>query len=115
VFIEAGGKIRICERVYSSAPIIGDVETGIDYDLVKKIFIEEYFRMSNQDCQKCWVGRLCSLCYVDAFENKKFNLEKKRKMCRITRELTERDLKLYARLIKIDPRGLDYLAEFKVS
>lgn len=114
VFIEADGKIRLCERIYSTAPTIGDVEKGIDYDLVKRVFVDEYIEMSNRDCAKCWVGRLCSLCYVDAYENKKFSYEKKRNMCRIIRHLVERDLKLYARLIKIDPEGLNYLGDYKI-
>jgi len=114
IFIEYDGKIRLCERMYTFAPIIGDVKNGIDFNLVKKTFVDEYFKMSNRDCSICWVGRLCSVCYVDTFEDKKYSQKKKRSKCSIVKRLTEKTLKLYTKLIKIDPEGLNYLADYKI-
>ena len=115
VFLSVNGDYFLCERVNNLAPVLGNVETGIDYEQMKRIFVQEYSEKSLQDCASCWAHRLCASCYVDGFSNGYFDLKKKRIRCRAHMYTAEKGLELFTTLLKIDPEGLNYIADMDIS
>ena len=115
VFVTVDGNISLCERIHNGAPSLGNIRTGIDIKKMKKIYVEESSTPSLPYCAKCWANRLCRACYVNAYTDEHFDLEKKEKRCKTVLKSVERGLKFYTKLLKIDPEGLNYLADIEVS
>jgi len=62
LFADAFGFFRICERTFGDASIIGDVESGLDYE--KILGILRALRSETAVCESCVAKNMCSLCYV---------------------------------------------------
>ena len=73
-FIDVDGHIHICERISTHAPAIGHVDTGFDFETIKKVYIDNYAEKSLKDCSGCWGLRLCDICYYLAF-NESYTLQ----------------------------------------
>lgn len=74
VFINAGGRFHICEKMSPHFPI-GDVTTGFDIERIRHIltaFNEEVIR---KKCWQCDVWFLCGLCFVHAAREKKIAID----------------------------------------
>lgn len=112
-YISVDGSIMLCERV-GTAPEIGNVATGIEFEKVRKIYVEDYASKSLPLCSKCWAVQLCSLCYAQCFSKGQIDMVLKEKHCRSMREKTLRFLMLYSHLLEINEKGLDYLTEWKI-
>ena len=115
VYVSVNGDFYLCERVNNSAPVLGNVKTGIDYERMKRIFVREYSEESLADCASCWAHRLCASCYVDGYTDGRFDLKKKRKRCRAHIYSAEKGLELFTTLLKIDPEGLNYIEDIEIS
>lgn len=114
LFITADGEMKLCERVGLS-PNIGNVRLGLDADTIEKVYINEYSTKSLDACSRCWLIRLCSICYQQAFFNNSFDIDKKSQYCAMQRMAMEKDLKFYCSLREIDPHGLDYLYDWEMK
>jgi uncharacterized protein len=112
LFITSTGDMKICERI-GKAPDIGDVNNGISLEIIKKNYIDEYSEKSIVKCSKCWLARLCSICYQQAFYNNEVDIAKKEEYCLIQKVAEKESLKYYCILMEIDEKGLDYLYEWK--
>ena len=109
----ANGELQLCERMLGS-PNLGNVANGLDFEKVKKYFIKDYSRESIKTCSNCWGNKLCSICYAHSFHSGNIELERKNGYCySFLRELLE-NIKLNTQLLKINPSGLNYLAEIEV-
>ncbi len=62
LFADAFGFLHICERTFGDASIIGDVESGLDYE--KILGILQSLRSETTACESCVAKNMCSLCYV---------------------------------------------------
>lgn len=62
LFADAFGFFRICERTFGDVAIIGDVESGLDYE--KILHILQWLRSETAVCESCVAKNMCSLCYV---------------------------------------------------
>jgi len=113
LFVEVNGTLRLCERIWD-APALGDVIKGIDIDLVRKIYVNEYAEKSLPMCAECWALNHCKICYIHAFKNGRFDSYMKEMNCRMTRIGIEENLKLYCQLLEIDENGLDYLSDYEI-
>jgi uncharacterized protein len=114
IFVTAKGDFHICERVHG-APPIGNVNTGIDLNVIKKIFVQEYAEKSLMLCSNCWAINLCRICYESCFFNQEINIDKKLGDCRNHRSILLTDLKLFCALLEKNPEGLNYLDNFTVK
>lgn len=62
MFADCNGLIRICERSWADATIIGDVESGLDYERILGIL--KSLRSVTPCCESCIAKNMCSLCYT---------------------------------------------------
>jgi uncharacterized protein len=115
IYVNTEGYIAVCERVHNVLPYIGHIESGVDYDLVKTLFVDGYALNSIAQCSRCWAQRLCGVCYTDGLSEGAEDQKRKAIDCEGVRSSTEEHLKAYSRLLHINPKGLNYLAEMKVS
>ncbi|MBD3329959.1 radical SAM protein [Candidatus Peregrinibacteria bacterium] len=113
LFINVDGKFHVCERIHE-APSIGNVESGIDIDLVKKQYIDDYASLSISFCSNCWALQLCNICYLQRFQNGQLDPANWNKDCNLTRSMILKHLKYYCRLLKKDSQGLNHLAFVKM-
>lgn len=107
LYVNTSGQFLPCERI-GTCPNIGDVDTGISYDLVKKFYIDEYCEKSIAKCSNCWAIRLCSMCYAGRYNEKGFENNTD---CDGTRREIEKNLILYHFLLESHADKLDYLKD----
>ena len=62
LFVDAYGFFRICERTFGDVSIIGDVESGLDYEKILSIL--KSLQSETAFCESCVAKNMCSLCYV---------------------------------------------------
>jgi uncharacterized protein len=115
LFTTVDGTFRVCEKISSEAPTIGNVFNGIDLKAIKSIYIKDYEKISLPTCSKCWAIRLCDVCYIRAFEGGKLDARKKSNVCRVQLNLKQELLKFHCYLLELNPKGLKYLYDFKLS
>jgi uncharacterized protein len=113
-YITATGNIRVCERV-GNAPVIGNVDEGINSEIIKNIYLDEYSEKSIKHCSMCWLVRLCNLCYQQAFYNNKINMINKNKYCLMSKFDAKKTLIYFCSLLEINDKRLDYLYEWEFS
>lgn len=114
LFVSTDGTFRICERISTDAPPIGNIETGVDVDLINSVYIEGYKRVTNPLCSECWATRLCSACYTDIFKDGNLDRDSRESECVYYKKTQERILKYYCTLLETKPKGLDYLYKYKI-
>ena len=95
LFCATDGSFQVCEKV-NPGLTIGHVDRGIDVEKVNRI-IDDYIRMSEPDCMKCWAVRMCGLCFACAF-TEEFSIENKRIYCEQQRETLLRDMAIYCNI-----------------
>ena len=115
IHISTDGYISVCERVHNAPPYLGHIDTEIDFNTLKRVFVDEYAEKSLTRCANCWAHRLCSICYTDTFSNRKYDDKRKSDVCDAVVKTAEEQLKLYSRLLHINSEGLNYLADIVVK
>jgi len=114
LYINARGEIELCERV-NKAPKLGNIYDGLNFDVIRKVYLHDYAEKSIKDCSKCWSARLCNLCYQHTFTNEEINIEKKRKYCNSLKQSKLEELKFYCSLLEGGKASLNYLYEMELS
>jgi uncharacterized protein len=104
IYVDAEGMYLLCERVHG-APNIGSIESGIDLQAIKKI-IADYCSLSFQDCRDCSMISICTLCYMDAYKNGRFEPRKKRANCESCKKSLSLKLATYGRISQQCPHKL---------
>ena len=77
IHVSTDGYISVCERVNNAPPYLGHIDTGIDFNSLKRTFVDEYAEKSLTQCANCWAHRLCPICYTDTFTNREYDEKKK--------------------------------------
>ncbi|MFV0379884.1 MAG: radical SAM protein [Anaerorhabdus sp.] len=95
LYVDSRGKFHICEKINGHFPI-GDVDNGIDYELVAEI-IKKY-NVAIAKCKKCNISRLCGNCFANMAYSDTFN-EIKEDECDVRRKIYS---KIFEDLIKIE-------------
>ena len=113
-YITAKGNMKICERI-GNAPELGNIKNGINYEIIKESYIDEYSEKSIGNCSKCWLVNLCPLCYQHTFHNNEINIMKKNMYCFLQKIEERKNLEDFCSLLEIDDKGLDYLYEWQIS
>lgn len=113
-FVSVDGTILLCERVESGCSI-GNVQDGVDIDLIKRIYVKEYSERSIESCSKCWALQLCSICYVHVIFDSRFDILRKERNCNLMRKRMLDLLILFCELLDINRSGLDFLTKWNVD
>lgn len=114
VYVDADGGFRLCERIGCS-PIIGNVDTGVDYDQLQIKYIEEFCQKSQEDCSNCWARNLCYVCYAECFDEEGLNIYKKRKACNSCRSLAYDMLVYYHSILEKNPNIIEELNKIQIT
>ena len=101
VFCDTKGNYHMCERIEETMPI-GNTKTGLVLSKIRKI-LSEYKHISEYDCCKCWAFRLCSICFIHAIKDGKFDIEKKRSCCDVERNRISKSLSIYMEILEKNP------------
>jgi uncharacterized protein len=109
LFVSTNGTFRVCEKIATDAPAIGNVLTGIEFSTIMKSYLDEYEKMCRTKCSDCWALRLCSLCYDHALNNGKLDINTRSKNCMFEKKMKERTLVYFCLLMERDSQCLDYL------
>ena len=114
LFVTVDGEFRLCERIDSNAPIIGNIDSGLDIDIIKTEYIDRYKAVSFPECSVCWAARLCNSCFQDAFKDGVITASKRLSGCASIKKSREKHLEYYCSLLEDDPTGLKRLLEEEV-
>ncbi len=85
LYVTVNGDFKVCERIGNS-PYIGNVYSGFNLDVIKKLYVHEYEKAVKEKCSKCWAVRLCDICYAKVFDKNGLNVTKLNKACIDTRD-----------------------------
>ena len=94
LYVCTDGTYKICEKIGES-PSIGSVDTGLDFEAISEYYLRQYESRSINDCSKCWAVTLCDICYAECYNENGIDLEKKRKLCKDTRDSALNKLCVY--------------------
>lgn len=115
-YITADGFIQVCEKMPDNSPYLGHVNTGFDFERIKKVYVDEYARKSLDECSRCWALRLCDVCYIYAFnDDGELDMNKKRRHCKSILDSVETSMCYFLTLMDEHPGKLDYLYHFEIK
>lgn len=115
IFVSASGDFRLCERIPISAPVIGNVKTGIDLDLLYKVYIKEYSEMSLKVCKNCWAINICESCFVDGFDSNGISYEKRTRECQKNLLSAEKQIYYFIKTSEIMPDLIKHFQSIKLK
>ena len=114
IYVATDGKFHLCEKIPSNSPTIGDIDSGVDIDIIKRVYIDGYLKISIPLCSRCWAVRLCTSCYTDVFKNGTLDSETKKKNCISEKYSQEQLMEQYCTLMELKSGGLNYLYNFEL-
>lgn len=114
IYVAANGEFKVCEKIGLS-PSIGDIDSGVDIDKIKKIYVDDYMRESIKYCKDCWAIHFCSVCYVECFDENGLCMPGKISQCNSQRYMREQGLCMYHELLENNPKALEFLNDVKVE
>jgi uncharacterized protein len=107
LYISVNGDFSVCEKISQYAPKIGNVWKGIDFDLLYKIYFQDYKKISIGTCRKCWAVQACDSCYIDGFDENGLSEDHKKHNCRIKLAEAENNLLGFCNAIERAPELID--------
>lgn len=110
LYVTATGEYKACERIGSS-PSIGNVDEGVDRELIVKKYVEEFAAQSKDICDKCWAYNLCRVCYAGVCNENGLDMGLKNEACRASRSVALNNLALYHELMEENPEALNCLKD----
>lgn len=114
LYVCTDGSYRVCERV-GTAPVIGNVDIGIDVNAVISKYINEYDEQSLPDCSNCWAINLCDVCYALCYDEQGMNVNMKKAECIHLRERFVKWLQYYHELLEREPDKIEEISQIELS
>lgn len=114
LYVSTEGKFYVCEKIGLS-PSIGDIQTGINIERVRKYYVDEYIEKSLNACKKCWAIHLCKMCYAGCYDENGINMEVKSQICESMRNEMKYKLSFLHELIDMYPDKLEFLKDIVIS
>ena len=107
LFVTVDGLFHPCENT-SDGLTLGSLEEGFDIDEIERI-CNDYADFCSSICKDCWAFRLCKLCYIHAFTDKKIDKNKMESYCKRERNSILVSLQRYHTVRKNYPQFIDSL------
>lgn len=63
LYVTCNGDFLPCERV-GETPYIGNINMGLDYDVILNKYFIEYANHYETKCNECWAQKMCNICYA---------------------------------------------------
>lgn len=114
LYVCTNGAYKLCEKMGNS-PYIGHVNSGINFEVIKDYYIDQYEEASIEDCSNCWAINLCSLCYSLCYEQSGINMETKRMNCEYARESALSNLQVYHEVLEKYPNIISAVSTLERS
>ena len=114
IYVTVDGELYPCEKV-GNIPSLGNIWEGFDYPKIKKYFVDDYIEESKKYCGDCWAANLCSICYVDCYDEKGIRYDFRHTKCAHERLCLENALKMYHHILEHNPEKIAELSEIEVS
>ncbi|GAA0106759.1 radical SAM protein [Paraclostridium sordellii] len=114
LYLTVNGDFAVCERIGPS-PFIGNVDEGINFENVKKYYIDDFVNEVIKYCNDCWAVHMCKLCYTNCYNEEGVHIPYRHLQCIMQRNSIYKDLVLYHELLEKDPQSLSYLNDIKYS
>lgn len=114
IYVTTKGDYNICEKM-GPAPKIGNIYDGLNVDVIKEKYIDEFSKKIMPYCGDCWAIHLCPLCYVNAFDEEGAKPEYRHIFCDAHRVLLEESLIIYHEIYEKHPEQLEYLNNIDIS
>ena len=105
IYVTTQGKFLMCEKV-GNIPSIGDVDNGLDIEKIRKLYVNDFIDNAKNYCKDCWAVNLCSLCYVNCYDEKGVRMSYRHKSCRSERKYIEDNLIRYHMILEDSPEKL---------
>ena len=105
IYVTTQGKFLMCEKV-GNIPSIGDVDHGLDIEKIRKLYVNDFIDNAKNYCKDCWAVNLCSLCYVNCYDEKGVRMSYRHKSCRSERKYIEDNLIRYHSILENSPEQL---------
>lgn len=67
LFVDASGRINICEKMAGDAPNMGDVFNGFDFQRIREIIRSYNREVIAHQCWECPAWFMCNVCFAKAF------------------------------------------------
>lgn len=115
IYVTVAGDFRVCEKMPISAPAIGNIKKGMDYDLLYQNYLETYKNMTLSICKKCWAINTCDSCFIDGYDSQGLSPQKKIEKCRQSRNYAAQKIVLYCRAMELMPNLIDHFGKIKLS
>jgi uncharacterized protein len=106
IMVHIDGSISICDKCETLK--IGDIRTGIDKDLAKKL-VNDWQAVLGDNCLTCWASGFCSACYAAAWDGQKLNADQLNRYCEDFRRKTEKWLEIYLTIFAKDPGFFSFI------
>lgn len=114
LYVKVDGNFLPCEKVGGS-PIMGNVESGMDLNSIKKHYFDDFSRQAFEFCKNCWALNLCGQCYVGCFNEGLCDLNYRHAGCLSERYFIESNLRTYHELIEKNPEHILALNDIIVT
>lgn len=114
LYITAKGNFSLCEKI-GNAPYVGDVFKGLDFESLKKHYIDDYLDGARKLCENCWAIRFCNSCYTECYDENGYRPEFKEDTCGGVLFRAENALISYHEVLERQPESLEYLNEVELS
>lgn len=114
LYVTVDGNFAMCERI-GPAPFIGNVNDGLDFKAIKKHYFDDFIKEASKFCNDCWAVTLCSLCYLNCYNEDGINMPYRHRHCLVNRRILEKDLISYHEILENNPESLEYLNEIIFS
>lgn len=105
IYVTVNGEFLICEKV-GNIPSIGNVETGFDKECIDKMYVDGFINGAKEYCKDCWAVNLCSLCYVNCYDQDGPHFDYRHNSCRSERLYLENNLIRYHSILEENPEQL---------
>ena len=103
-YVNSKGDYYPCERIDESEEFkIGNVDTGVDYDRIVKLY-DNYIAVASKKCKGCWAMRLCGRCFKNINED-----------CTELKERLARNMVYYIENIKDNKKAMKLIEEITYS
>lgn len=114
LYVCTDGHYKLCEKMGES-PFIGHVDTGLDFDAIKKYYLDQYDEAFLPDCEKCWAVNLCGLCYCRCYNKDGVDIQLKCQSCEQTRATAMKGLRIYHEVNEKYPEIINQVSRLERS
>lgn len=109
LYCKTNGDFSFCDKE-AAGWTIGNVWDGVNIGVLLQL-MDDYCKMSENDCTRCWALRFCAACFTYMSEGQGFSLDAKRKHCEDIRRKIFDALRLYCYVMEQRPAAMNKLVQ----